>query len=135
MKKFFILACCILGLLVAPNSYSKDDPKDNPFLEMDEIDIHGSLAESTVRDEVEKPIMAYSSTDCLKINFFSTLGNIGIYVYDGLGNTVHHSNVNIVSGQVVTVGYDNWVNGYYMLKILKLATGEQAIGTFEVKCN
>ena len=141
MKKFFILSCFLLGLIVSANSYIiyespytidvySNDKEKKEWTTADQMSMQGRL--TTVKPKsLFEPVVVYKDDVCIEINFFSTLGNIDIAIYDGSSNQVHHSNVNPVVGDEKTINISSLPAGVYKLQLTDTGGG-LLYGIFEV---
>jgi len=142
MKKFFILSCFLLGLIVSANSYivytqpySITVHESDDFPTVEQIILHGRLTTGKAKYSVgneDEPLRVFKAQNNLEINFFSTLGNIDIAVYDGSSNLIHHSNVNIKSEGQINIDISAWNPGTYRIQFRDVEDGFM-YGDFEVK--
>jgi hypothetical protein len=108
---FAVSSTC--NFMYANNSQSSTTDKE------EQIDIHGSLAQSTLRSSFT-PFEVIKGTYSLSIYYLQDLTNISINVYNELGQSVYSNRVNPNYGSSLHLDISSWPKGItrYLLRVL-----------------
>jgi len=87
----------------------------------------------TCQKSVVKPIQVKKTAENIEITSFSTLGDIDIVIYDEWGHSVHHSNVNKIDGNSLSIDICTWRKGKYMIKFTHSGTESFIYGHFAIE--
>ncbi|MGQ1948827.1 DUF3244 domain-containing protein [Geofilum sp. OHC36d9] len=132
MKKlpFILLVLATLlfpGICQSSNSnlFNQDDVQK-------EIDLMGSLAETSIRSVLPEPIYASIGSISLNVDFLYNIGNIDVEIYSITGAIVYSQSVNTQTQEQLSIDVTEWDSDFYEIRIVG-STGNYMYGTFEIE--
>ncbi len=126
----FFLAIIIIGGSSTYNFMYANNSQCGTTDKEEQIDLHGSLAQSTLRSSFT-PFEVTKGTYSLSIYYLQDLTNISIDVYNELGQSVYSNKVNPNYGGSLHLDISSWPKGYYTISF-KSVSGNAIYGDFEI---
>ena len=127
MKKlllFFIIGS-IVPILSESSSFNTTDVEK-------EIELKGSLYETSVRSVLLNPIEATISISHIEVAFLYDVGNINVVVYTEYGTIIYDNNIDTQTQENLTIDISGWDSGIYQIRFIS-STGQYMYGTFEIE--
>ena len=127
MKKlllFFIIGS-IVPILSGYSSFNTTDVEK-------EIELKGSLYETSVRSVLLNPIEATISISHIEVAFLYDVGNINVVVYTESGTIIYDNNIDTQTQENLTIDISGWDSGIYQIRFIG-STGQYMYGTFEIE--
>ncbi|MCE4564666.1 DUF3244 domain-containing protein [Maribellus sp. CM-23] len=132
MKKLSLVLLILLALLTPNIGESSSLNLLNQSDDQKEIDLRGSLDETTNRSLQQTPIYASIGLNSLDVVFLYNIGIIEVEVSSESGAIVHSQSVDTQTQEYLSIDVSNWDNGAYEIRFTN-STGQFIYGTFGIE--